>query len=691
MAAGGGFDAGIEHLFRRGVCMRNVFSAFLVLLSLLIAGPSLAQTATAPPPEKLSELLKLLDDPAIRSWITAQQQPQAQAPAIPTQDVEDLEEKARSHFAALAAAVPKVPSEIARVSARIRAEAAASGFAPTYLLIAAIVAVGLAIEWIFKRVSKGARFESGILNKLLLEAGPTLVFIVTASVIFLVVPWPPLVRPVVLFSLLAVFAFRTVLAIARLAVTAGASHRTVHRRGMIFTGILLTGIVLAALGPKLGVDPDVSTVISLFVSAVLLAIAIETVWLAAPAQESPQRLWPKILRTLALVALWLVWCLDFKGLFWIGIFAAALPRLLPAVDHMVRAFAENRWQEGAVNSPRMVLISRGARALVIGAAVAWLALIWRYDPNDLLQRNPVLDTIITGLFKSVVILLLADLCWELTKTFIDRKLQSVSDPELQNPADIARGSRLRTLLPIFRNALAALVLVTAGLMVLSEMGVAIGPLIAGAGIFGVAIGFGSQTLVKDIVSGVFYLMDDAFRVGEYIQSGSYKGTVESFSLRSIRLRHHRGPVFTVPFGELGAVQNMSRDWVIDKFRLRVKFDTDVDKARKITKKLGAELSEDPEFGPMILMPLKMKGVEEIGDFGIELSFAFTAKPGMQTMVRRRAYTMIRRAFMENGIEFAQPTVQVGGDDKGDPTAAAAALRKHQMATEAAQAAAGGGA
>ena len=230
MAAGGGFDAGIEHLFRRGVCMRNVFSAFLVLLSLLIAGPSLAQTATAPPPEKLSELLKLLDDPAIRSWITAQQQPQAQAPAIPTQDVEDLEEKARSHFAALAAAVPKVPSEIARVSARIRSEAAASGFAPTYLLIAAIVAVGLAIEWIFKRVSKGARFESGILNKLLLEAGPTLVFIVTASVIFLVVPWPPLVRPVVLFSLLAVFAFRTVLAIARLAVTAGASHRTVHRR-----------------------------------------------------------------------------------------------------------------------------------------------------------------------------------------------------------------------------------------------------------------------------------------------------------------------------------------------------------------------------------------------------------------------------------------------------------------------------
>ena len=101
-------------------------------------------------------------------------------------------------------------------------------------------------------------------------------------------------------------------------------------------------------------------------------------------------------------------------------------------------------------------------------------------------------------------------------------------------------------------------------MALSALGVEIGPLIAGAGVVGVAIGFGAQTLVKDIIAGMFYLLDDAFRVGEYIQSGNYKGTVESFSLRSVKLRHHRGPLYTVPFGVLGAVQNMSRDWVIDK-------------------------------------------------------------------------------------------------------------------------------
>ena len=127
--------------------------------------------------------------------------------------------------------------------------------------------------------------------------------------------------------------------------------------------------------------------------------------------------------------------------------------------------------------------------------------------------------------------------------------------------------------------LAVLLATVAVLMVLSGLGVEIGPLIAGAGIFGVAIGFGSQTLVKDVISGVFYMLDDAFRVGEYIQSGSYKGTVELFSLRSVKLRHHRGPVFTVPFGALGAVQNMSRDWVIDKFMIRVPFDTDVKKVK----------------------------------------------------------------------------------------------------------------
>jgi moderate conductance mechanosensitive channel len=216
--------------------------------------------------------------------------------------------------------------------------------------------------------------------------------------------------------------------------------------------------------------------------------------------------------------------------------------------------------------------------------------------------------------------------------------------------------------------------VVAVLMALSALGVEIGPLIAGAGIVGVAIGFGSQTLVKDIITGIFYLLDDAFRVGEYIQSGSYKGTVESFGFRSVKLRHHRGPLFTVPFGVLGAVQNMSRDWVIDKMTVGIAYDSDFEKAKKIIKQIGKELTEDPEFAANIIETLKMQGVEEFGDYGVQIRLKMMTKPGEQFAIRRRAYALIKKAFDENGIRFAFPTVQVAAREAVEPVAAHHALK-----------------
>ena len=205
------------------------------------------------------------------------------------------------------------------------------------------------------------------------------------------------------------------------------------------------------------------------------------------------------------------------------------------------------------------------------------------------------------------------------------------------------------------------------------MGVEIGPLIAGAGVVGVAIGFGAQTLVKDIISGMFFLLDDAFRIGEYIVSGSYKGTVESFSLRSIKLRHHRGYLYTVPFGELGAVQNMSRDWVIDKLSVGVTYDTDVDKVKQIIKQIGKELQANEEFAPHIIETLKMQGVEQFGDFAIQIRMKMMTKPGEQFVIRRRAYAMIKKAFAANGIAFAFPTVTVAGGGEATPAVAQQAL------------------
>jgi len=207
-------------------------------------------------------------------------------------------------------------------------------------------------------------------------------------------------------------------------------------------------------------------------------------------------------------------------------------------------------------------------------------------------------------------------------------------------------------------------------MSLSALGVQVGPLLASAGVIGIAIGFGAQTLVRDMFSKFFYLLDDAFRVGEYIQSGNYKGTVEQLGVRSVVLRHHRGPVYTIPYGQLGAVQNQSRDWVIDKLTIGLTYDSDLDKAKKLIKKIGKDLAADPEFAPSILEPLKMQGVEQFGDFAIQIRMKMMTKPGQQFTIRRRAFALIKAAFAANGIKFATPMVQVAG--AGDAAAAAAA-------------------
>ena len=187
--------------------------------------------------------------------------------------------------------------------------------------------------------------------------------------------------------------------------------------------------------------------------------------------------------------------------------------------------------------------------------------------------------------------------------------------------------------------------------------------------------------MKDIISGVFYLLDDAFRVGEYIQSGSYKGTVESFSLRSVKLRHHRGPIFTVPFGVLGAIQNMSRDWVIEKLSLTITYDFDVEKARKLIKKIGLELAEDPELKAITIEPLKMQGVDDLADYGIMLRLKLKTKPGQQFAVRRRALLMIKKAFDENGIKFV--AIRTGTSSAGPQQEAviSAAAAQHAVTAQ----------
>jgi len=270
--------------------------------------------------------------------------------------------------------------------------------------------------------------------------------------------------------------------------------------------------------------------------------------------------------------------------------------------------------------------------------------------------------------------------WQVARYQMDRYIAlhpvatAFGEPDEDNKPPTT-GSRLRTLMPVFRAALAVTIFVLTVLIVLSELGVNTAPLIAGASVFGLALSFGSQALVRDVVSGIFYLADDAFRVGEYIDTGKVKGTVEGFTLRSLRLRHQNGQVHTMPFGQLGSITNFSRDWTTVKFNLRVARGTDLELVRKTVKKIGLTMAEEPEYKDEFLEPLKLQGIADVIDNALVLRFKFTVRPSNPSLIQRQAVKRIYLAFAEKGVEFAQSMVSIntlGGTGGHDPATLAAA-------------------
>jgi small-conductance mechanosensitive channel len=385
--------------------------------------------------------------------------------------------------------------------------------------------------------------------------------------------------------------------------------------------------------------------------------------------------WP-VLAILYVLSVWLFWTaavLDGKPAK-VGAAAASLGILLafPLFDHWIgRAIDDLMGQAGSGSALRR----HGAGQPLRWAMRVLLAVLLISGANELWGfqafewQASLRQALLGASFDLIAAFTVAVLGWQFIKVAIDRRLEVHEVDGVR----IEPSQRLRTLLPLARVFLVTALIATTVMLVLSGLGINIGPLLAGAGILGLAIGFGAQTLVRDIITGVFLIMDDAFRVGEYIQSGNYKGTVESIGLRAVKLRHHRGPIYVVPFGELRGVQNLARDWVIHKFTIGITYDSDLEKARKLVKKIGQELAVVPEYKDQIIEPLKMQGVDEFGDFAIKVRMKLMTRPGpMQFGIRRKAFALIKQAFDANGIKFAFPTVQIAGG--GDAAVAAAATR-----------------
>jgi len=292
---------------------------------------------------------------------------------------------------------------------------------------------------------------------------------------------------------------------------------------------------------------------------------------------------------------------------------------------------------------------------VLVPLMAVLALVWIWlDAIGLPEAQATRS--LHSTMAALATLLIAYVAWVLCQLAIDRNLQGVGAgpklPGTDDDSESAPGSRLQTMLPLLRAAFGILVAVIAALIVLSRLGIDTAPLIAGAGVFGLAISFGSQSLVRDIISGLFYMWDDAFRVGEYIDTGRLKGTVEKLGIRSLKLRHHNGPLHTIPYGELGAVTNLSRDFATIKFNLKLEPGSDIELVRRTAKQIGLAMQQDPETAAEVIVPLKLQGIAEITENAVVARFKFTARPVKPSWVQREYLKRMYQVFAEKGITFA---------------------------------------
>jgi small-conductance mechanosensitive channel len=689
-------------------------------------GASSASGEAATPPE-IAEFMALLADPKVQKWLLEEQHA-AQASKQPAPEEETVSHYVRSrvvavreHLAALGSALPELPNQFERAYGLLQEEIPTRGTVP--LLVVVFAAFGFGGEWSFRKATQKTRQRLDglpmetvddrlrlVAARLVFACGAVVAFALGSLGPFLALDWPPLLSEIVLGYLVALFVTR-VAAVAghfllgpdaerfRIVPTDTMAARFWCRRLTAFIGWLAFGRATADVLTDLGFTLDARHLVAYVLGIGLVVIALDAVWrrpaaldqgTEASSRKTRHRLGQgaqNALLSIGIVLLWGLWVAGAMLSFWLVLVII----LLPLANGVIRRVVEHLLQPPA--SPEVVddmpsviavCLERGLRALMIIGAAAVLAWGWGIDFGHLAAGDTGLTRFVHGVLSTVIVVLLADILWHATKTAIDRKLAEVEELGQPNTDEARRRARLHTLLPIFRNVLFVVVIVFAAMMSLAAMGVEIGPLIAGAGVLGVAIGFGAQSLVRDVIAGMFYLLDDAFRVGEYIQSGNYKGTVESFSFRSVRLRHQRGALYTVPFGLLGAVQNQSRDWVIDKLTVGITYDSDIDRARKLIKQIGLDLAKEPEFAPLIIEPLKMQGVDALGDFAVQLRMKMMTLPGENFVIRRQALAMIKKAFDANGVKFAYPTVQIAGD--GEPSSAAVAQRALQLTHPAAAAA-----
>lgn len=301
-----------------------------------------------------------------------------------------------------------------------------------------------------------------------------------------------------------------------------------------------------------------------------------------------------------------------------------------------------------------------ASDIVLAAvALSILLLIWGVNLFGMLGLS-VWKQLIISVFTMGIIILIAGVTWRIINTYLTKQEDRLSgDQEL--------GRRANTLFPLLRKILRVVLIVVTILIILPELGVSITPLLAGAGILGIAIGFGAQTLVKDFINGFVILAENTINVGDWVVLGGHDGEVEGLSSRSIRLRDIYGNVYTIPWSSIETVKNQTRDFGYAVVEPGVAYRENINEVMEVIKQVAAEMQQDPDINQDIWSDLQILGLIELDDSAVIVRARFKTSPFKRWFLEREFRKRLKLKFDELGIEipFPHSTVYFGQDKQGN--------------------------
>ncbi|VVO20255.1 hypothetical protein PS691_04134 [Pseudomonas fluorescens] len=291
------------------------------------------------------------------------------------------------------------------------------------------------------------------------------------------------------------------------------------------------------------------------------------------------------------------------------------------------------------------------RIVLAVAFIEVLGRIWGVSLFEFAERNSMGRAISDSLSSIGLILLVTWLLW----VVLDTAIQEALKPPVSKRSARQPSTRVKTILPLLRNAIKIILVVICAITTMANLGINVAPLLAGAGVVGLAIGFGSQQLVQDVITGLFIIIEDTLSIGDWVVLDSgHAGTVEGLTIRTLRLRDGKGFVHSVPFGQIKAVTNQSRQFAYAFFSVQFNYDTDVDKAIELIHEAGRSISEDPFLKYNLQGPLEVFGVDKMDLNGVVLTAQFRTVSGGQYVVNR-AFNQRLKKLVDNSpwVHFAQ--------------------------------------